>query len=298
MKRLTNVQEVMDQLKWSNKQGCSICRPALEYYISMIYPAYEMENENLFLNEQMNATIQSDGTYAVVPQLYGGVLDADQLRKITNVAEKYPLTHIVVASDQRIHILGVREEELPRVWGDLNMPLRSSNENMVETIKTSVGAHGCRCDKQPSVKLAEALEQRTEFVKTPNRIKMGISACVHNGADATTKDIGTIKMNRGWEIYVGGSSDRNVRAGDLLCVVGTDKEAGELITGFIQYYRESANYLERTWQWIDRVGLVHIREALFDEEIRDHLLKSLDADVATRKNYLIKVNVNVQKVNS
>ncbi|MDO7487423.1 hypothetical protein Q5O89_19675 [Peribacillus frigoritolerans] len=115
-----------------------------------------------------------------------------------------------------------------------------------------------------------------EQVSTPYRIKLGISACMHNGAGSTTKDIGVMGIDRGWEIYVGGSSGSNVRAGDLLCVAGTNEEAIEIIIGFIQYYRETANYLERTWQWIERVGLIHVREVLFDSELNRQLSQRLE----------------------
>lgn len=284
---LANLQEIMNVLDWKNRDGCIKCRPALEYYLEMIYPEYERETNSLFLNEQMNAILQRDGTYTVIPQFYGGVMDAEQLNKITEVSKKYKLSSIAIAADQRIHLMGVGKDDLSSVWSDLHMRLRSSTGNTVETVKTSIGEHVCRCDKHVSVKLAQEVEQKTEFLKTPYRIKIGISACVHNGAGSTTKDVGAIKMERGWEIYVGGSSGRNARTGDLLCVVGSDKDAVDVIAGFVQYYRESAYYQERTWQWIERAGLIHIREALFDEELREDLLQRLESDVSQRKRHLV-----------
>lgn len=287
LESLASIQEVFKNLNWKNKNGCSTCLPALEYYLGMIYPEYETESKTVFLNEKMNATLQKDGTYTIIPQTYGGVLNVEQLNKITEVAKKYPLTTIAIASDQRIHLMGVQEKDLSSVWGELNMPLRVSTGNTVETIKTSVGEHICRCDKHPSLQLAELVEKRTEFISTPHRIKIGISSCTHNGAGSTTKDIGAIKMDRGWEIYVGGSSGRNVRPAELFCVVESTKEASEIISSFIQYYRESANYQERSWQWMERIGLVHLREVLFDEVIRQELLEHLDISVGQRKGYAV-----------
>ncbi|UOR12133.1 hypothetical protein [Halobacillus amylolyticus] len=168
------------------------------------------------------------------------------------------------------------------------MPIRSPGEHLVEPIQTNLGEYPCRCDKHSSLKMASELDEKMEFLKTPFRIKAAISACEHNGADPITKDIGVIKVKRGWEMYVGGSNGTNGGSGVLLCLAGTAKEACEMITGFIQYYRESANYLERIWQWISRVGLIHIREALFDEEILEHLLKNFDADRLRRKSYVVK----------
>jgi nitrite reductase (NADH) large subunit len=283
---LTTTQGVMEMLNWQNKQGCSICRPAINYYLGMIYPEYESKQETLFVSERMNATVQNDGTYTVIPQMYGGKTTADQLRKIADVAEKYGIVDVAVTSEQRIHLMGVKKEDLSGVWADLNMPLSSTYGNMVQNVKTCIGEHICKCDKQPSLMLAVSLEKALEFLTTPYRIKMGVSACIHNGAGSTTKDIGVIGMERGWEIYVGGSSGRNVRAGELLCIAATDEEAIQFISGFIQYYRETANYLERTWQWMERVGLVHVREVVFDQELRQQLLERLDEDVSLSMNFL------------
>jgi nitrite reductase (NADH) large subunit len=132
------------------------------------------------------------------------------------------------------------------------------------------------------------LEKKTEYLITPCRIKMGISACMHNGAGSTTKDIGVIQFDRGWEIYVGGSSGRNARSAQLLCVAETKQEVFELICGFIQYYRETAKYSERTWEWMDRINLLHIREVLFDQDLRQQLLANLEHDVNQNKKVLEK----------
>jgi len=292
LQSLTSVQEVMEVLYWENEQGCSTCRPALSYYLGMINPEYETSQETLFISEHMNATLQKDGRYFVVPQMYGGMTKAEQLRKIANVADKYGISDLAVTSEQRIHLMGIKQEDLAAVWTDLNMPLSSTYGNRVQNIKTCIGEHVCQCDKQPSLKLSAHLEKRLEFLTTPYRIKMGVSACLHNGAGSTTKDIGVIGMNRGWEIYVGGSSGRNVRAGELLCISATEEDASEIIIGFIQYYRETAKYSERTWQWMDRVGLVHIREVLFDFEPRQLLLERFDEDISLRRSLLEKYYVN------
>ncbi|TDL74626.1 NAD(P)/FAD-dependent oxidoreductase [Rhodococcus qingshengii] len=281
---LTSVQEVMKVLKWKNYEGCSICRPAINYYLGMINPEYESKQEVFFINEKMNAVIQSDGTYTLIPQMYGGITNPEQLRKIAQVAEKYHINDMAITSDQRIHLLGVKKEDLSEVWADLNMPLSSPQANSVQNIKMCIGEHICYCDKKPSIELAVSLEKQLELLTTPYRVKMGISSCLHNGADSTTKDVGLIGVDRGWEIYIGGSSGRHVRSGELLCVAATSEEAMELIIGFVQYYRETANYLERTWEWVERVGLVHVREVLFDDELRQQLLEQLAEEMSLRKN--------------
>lgn len=285
---LTSVKEVMDILDWGNQEGCPTCRPALAYYLGMIYPEYESHQETLFISEQMNAIVQQDGTYTIVPQMYGGKTTAEQLRSIADVAEKYDISNIAVTSEQRIHLMGVQKENLSGVWADLNTEVSATYRNMVQNVKTSIGEHICRCDKQSSIQLAVSLEQRLEFLTTPYRVKMGVSACMHNGAGSTTKDIGVIGTGLGWEIYVGGSSGRNVRAGELLCLESSNHDVIEIICAFIQYYRETANFLERTWQWIERVGLVHVREILFDLDYRQQLLRRLEKDHILRKKFLVK----------
>jgi nitrite reductase (NADH) large subunit len=282
-KGLTSLQEVMEVLDWKNREGCSICRPAINYYLGMINPEYESKQQALFINEKMNAGIQSDGTYTLIPQMYGGITNPKQLRKIAQVAEKYQINDVAITSDQRIHLLGVKKENLSDVWAELNMSLRLPQANGVQNIKTCIGEHICSCDKKPSIEMAVSLEKQFEFLTSPYRVKIGISSCMHNEAGSTTKDVGVIGVDRGWEIYIGGSSGRHVRAGELLCVAETTEEAIGLIIGFVQYYRETANYLERTWDWVERVGLVHVREILFDEELRHQLLQHLEEEIALRK---------------
>ena len=280
LRGLASVKEVMKELHWKDSEGCSVCRPALQYYLGMIDPEYEIKREVLYMNKQMNAIVQSDGTYSIVPQMYGGLTTADQLRKIADVAERYQIANVAITSEQRILLMGVKQEDLTSVWAELDMPLSATYGNMVQNVKTCIGEHVCQCEKAKALKLAVLLEKQAEFVTTPYRIKMGVSACMHNGAGSTTKDIGIMGIDRGWEIYVGGSSGRNVRSGQLLCIAETNEEAVGIISGFIQYYRETANYLERTWQWLDRVGIIHVREVLFDEELRRQLLERLKADAA------------------
>ncbi|OLS33547.1 nitrite reductase large subunit NirB [Bacillus sp. MRMR6] len=283
-----SVKEVIDGLNWTDKEGCSVCRPAINYYLGMINPEYENNLEAIFFNEKQNATVQWDGTYTVIPQMYGGITTAEQLRKIADVADRFNITEVAITSEQRIHLLGVKKEDLSAVWSDLDMTLSSPHGNKVQNVKTCIGEHICSCDKKPSLQLAVQLEKQLEFLTTPYRFKMGVSACLHNGAGSTTKDVGVLGTDRGWEIYIGGSSGRQVRSGELVCVAPTSEEAIDVICGFVQYYRETANYHERTWEWVERVGLTHVREVLFDQELRQQLLSGLEEEIAIRKHLLAK----------
>ncbi|KHF39104.1 nitrite reductase large subunit NirB [Halalkalibacter okhensis] len=278
MSSLSSVDEIMRELDWKTEDGCPICRPALQYYLGMIYPEYEIKQESLFINERMNATRQVDGTYSLTPQMYGGLTNAEELQKIADVLKKYQIPNVAITSEQRLHLTGVKKEDLESIWRDLDLPLSSTYGNTVQNIKTCIGETVCKCDKHSALNLAVKVEKKTDYLTTPYRIKIGISACMHNGAGSTTKDIGVIRFDRGWEVYVGGSSGRNARTGQLLCVAETEQEVYEIMIGFIQYYRETAKYAERSWEWIDRINLLHIREVLFDQDLRWQLIDALEND--------------------
>ncbi|RCW63893.1 nitrite reductase large subunit NirB [Saliterribacillus persicus] len=286
--KLTSTHEVMQKLEWKDLDGCEKCLPALEYYIGMIYPEYDKHQATLYVNEKMNALVGEDETYSVVPQLYGGLVETDHLQKIVEVARKYNITTLSLSSDQRLHLSRIAKADFLSFCKDLDMPLHSVSANMVQSVKTTNSNQYCSCDKEPAIALASMLERKTEFIKVPYRIRMGVSACLHNGAGSTTKDIGAIKINRGWEVYIGGSSGRNVRTGQLLTVASTAEEVLQLTLGFIQYYRESAHYLERTWEWINRVSMVHLREVLFNEELLHYLVESLKKDSNQRMHVVVK----------
>ncbi|MFG6149999.1 nitrite reductase large subunit NirB [Halobacillus sp. B23F22_1] len=282
IQELTNSKEVMKQLGWNNSSGCATCQLAIDYYLGMIHPEYKGEYKELRGEEENKAVVQRDGDYAVVPQLYGGEMTVRQLKKITNAAERYSISQVAIGNDQRIHLLGLKQEDLPHFCGELDLPLSYSYGNRLEPIRTDIGNHECQCDKQEALHLAQLLEKKTELLQTPYRMKVGISSCVHNGARATTKDLGAIRIGGKWEIYIGGNSGRRARSGQLLCVVEHEAQVERMMLGCLQYYRKSARYLERTWHWMERLSLVHIREALFDQDLCDDLLQSLDADIAQR----------------
>lgn len=283
-KNLKYVREVMNVLGWKNEEGCSKCRPALNYYLSMLYPdEYVDEAESRFVNERLHANIQADGTYSVVPRMYGGVTTAEQLRKIADVAEKYNVPMIKLTGGQRIDLLGVKKEDLPRIWAELDMPSGYAYAKALRTVKTCVGKQFCRFGTQDSTKLGIDMEKKFERLNTPHKVKMAVSACPRNCAESGIKDVGIVGVDGGWEIYVGGNGGTHLRAGDLLCTVKTAEEVIEMTGAFLQYYRESANYLERTSKWVERVGLEHIREVIFAPETRQQLLLRLEKALAATK---------------
>lgn len=283
-KGLTHVKEVMSVLGWNSEEGCSKCRPAINYYLGMVNPTgYEDERESRFVNERMHANIQKDGTYSVVPRMYGGVTNSNDLRKIADVVDKYAIPLVKVTGGQRIDLFGVKKEDLPKVWSDLDMPSGYAYGKSLRTVKTCVGEQFCRFGTQDSMGIGIALEKRFEGLQTPHKVKMAVSACPRSCAESGFKDIGFIGIDGGWEIYVGGNGGTHVRGGDLLYKVKTDEELMEVTGAYLQFYRETANYLERTSAWVERVGLAHVQSVLDDKEKRKELNARMDEALSVHK---------------
>ncbi|MCT2534226.1 nitrite reductase large subunit NirB [Aquibacillus koreensis] len=283
-KKLTHTREVMHVLGWRNEEGCSKCKPALNYYLGMVNPTeYEDERESRFVNERLHANIQNDGTYSVVPRMYGGVTNADDLRKIADVADKYEVGMIKLTGGQRIDLLGIKKDDLPSIWADLGMPSGYAYGKSVRTVKTCVGANFCRFGTQDSVGMGIDIEKKFEGLNTPHKVKMGVSACPRNCAEGGVKDVGVIGLDGIWEVYVGGNGGTELRQAEILSKVKTQEEVLEVIGAFLQYYRENANYLERTSHWVARVGIEHVKEVIGNKEMRDALNERMDLTLSTIK---------------
>ena len=264
-KGLTHIREVMNVLCWTT-DGCSKCKPALNYYLGMIDPLrYEEEKEARYVNERMHANIQKDGTYSVVPRMYGGITTSEDLRKIANVADKYQVGTIKVTGGQRIDLLGVKKEDLPKIWAELDMPSGSAYAKGLRTVKTCVGENYCRFGTQDSIGMGIRLEKKFEGLNTPHKVKMAVSACPRNCAESGIKDVGIVGVEGAWEMHVGGNGGTHLREADLLFKFKSGEDLIEMIGAFLQYYRETANYLERTSAWVDRLGLDHIKEVLSEK---------------------------------
>ncbi|MGG3574067.1 nitrite reductase large subunit NirB [Bacillus gobiensis] len=281
---LTTSKEVMNVLEWKNEGGCSKCRPALNYYLGMVWPEdHEDERHSRFVNERLHANIQNDGTYSVVPRIYGGVTNPEQLRKIADAADKYRVPMVKITGGQRIDLLGVKKEDLPNMWADLDMPSGHAYAKALRTVKTCVGENFCRFGTQDSIQMGIDMEKRFERLWTPHKVKMAVSACPRNCAESGIKDIGVVGVDGGWELYVGGNGGVHLRGGDLFVKVKTKKEVLEWSAAFMQYYRETAKYLERTSHWVERVGLEEIKKVLADADMRQELIERMDKALAVTK---------------
>ncbi len=213
-----------------------------------------------FINDRVHANIQKDGTFSVIPRIHGGVTSPAQLRRIADVAEKYQVRMVKITGSQRIDLLGVRKADLPNVWADLGMASGQAYTKGVRMVKTCVGTEFCRFGLQDSTGAGIALERRFEQLYTPHKVKMATVGCPRNCAEATVKDIGLVGQEGGWQVVVGGAAGKNVRKADLLTTVETTEEALQAAELFFQYYREQANYLERTYDFVERLGIEKVRK--------------------------------------
>jgi nitrite reductase (NADH) large subunit len=255
-------------------RDCGACKPGLAYLVSEIAGRRHREERHArYINDRVHANIQNDGTFSVVPRMRGGVTTADELRRIADVADRYEIPLIKVTGGQRIDLLGVRKEQLPAIWEELGMPSGHAYAKAVRTVKTCVGSDFCRFGLGDSLGLGVELETAMEGLHTPHKVKSAVTGCPRNCAEAYVKDIGLVAVEGGWEVYVGGAAGATVRKGDLLATVVTPQEATRLALLFLQHYREQAEYLERTYAYLERVGIEAVRAIVLDPERAGELLE-------------------------
>jgi nitrite reductase (NADH) large subunit len=246
-------------------RDCGACKPALAYLVSEVGAnRHREERDARFINDRVHANIQRDGTFSVVPRIHGGVVTPAELRRIADAAERYEVPMVKITGGQRIDLLGVRKEDLPDIWRDLDMPSGHAYAKAIRTVKTCVGTSFCRFGLGDSISLGIAMEREWEGLYTPHKVKSAVSGCPRNCAEATVKDIGCVAVEGGWQVRVGGAAGGSVREGDLLSTVTTPDEALRVATVFLQYYRENADYKERTYDFVPRVGLEQVRAVVLD----------------------------------
>jgi len=281
-KHLTMVRETMNVLGWKG-EGCHVCRPAINYYIGMIWPLEaEDDRYSKVVNEKMHANIQKDGTYSVIPRIHGGIANADDLIRMGEVAKKYDIKTIKITGAQRIGLYGIKKENLVSVWNDLDMPSGFAYGKALRTVKTCVGSDWCRFGTQDSTAMGIRLEKTFERSWYPAKTKLAASGCPRNCAEATIKDLGVVGVEGGWEIYVGGNGGVKVRAGDLLCLVKCEDDVVEITKAYLQYYRETGKHNERTAPWLERIGLENVKQIVVEDvEGRKALVERMDLYLST-----------------
>jgi len=264
--KLLTIADTQRALSWRTPNGCSSCRPALNYYLISTWPKEAKDDpQSRYINERSHANIQKDGTYSVIPRMWGGETTAAELRRIADVVDKYKIPTVKVTGGQRIDLLGVKKEDLVDVWKDIGMPSGHAYAKALRTVKTCVGSEWCRFGTQDSTQMGKDLERALWRMYAPHKVKLAVSGCPRNCAESGIKDVGIIGVDSGWELYVGGNGGIKTEAGQFFCKVRTAEEVMEVSGAFLQLYREEGWYLERTVHWIARVGLDSIKQRVLDD---------------------------------
>ena len=274
--QLKTIPDVMQALEWTTSGGCARCRPALNYYLLAAWPGeYADDGQSRFINERVHANIQKDGTFSVVPRMWGGLTSAKELRAIADIVDRFRIPTVKVTGGQRIDMLGVKKEDLPAVWADLNaagMVSGAAYAKGLRTVKTCVGSEWCRFGTQDSTGLGVRIERFMWGSWTPAKVKMAVSGCPRNCAEATCKDVGVICVESGYDIVFAGAAGLDIKGTEMLCHATTEDEAIEIIAALVQLYREQGRYLERIYKWAKRVGIPSITAQVVDDIARRRAL--------------------------
>ncbi|MGP4040511.1 nitrite reductase large subunit NirB [Gracilibacillus sp. D59] len=268
---LISIDMIIEKLEWNNSSGCSKCRPALAYYLEMIYPEHYVHEAFLYLDQKTNASLEENGTYTIVPQLYSGKISTEQLKRISDVLIDFDIDNISISSDQRLKISDIRESDLISICNALNMTLNSYHPSSLRSVQLPECI--CKRDKRDLSKIVHKIEQQTEFLNLPTSLNIKAFCCKKMLSEHYF-DLALLQTGNGWELI----TDQGI-----LYTTISSQEIVNVLLSFVQYYRRSANYNERISQWIERVGIVHIREVLFNHEIHQMLLGDLKKDQTNRK---------------
>ena len=264
--KLLSIPEVQKFMDWKTPNGCSSCRPGLNYYLLSTWPKEAKDDpQSRYINERSHANIQKDGTYSVIPRMWGGETTASELRRIADAVDKYKIPTVKVTGGQRIDLLGVKKEDLQNVWKDIGMPSGHAYAKALRTVKTCVGSEWCRMGTQDSTQMGKDLERAMWRMQAPHKVKFAVSGCPRNCAESGIKDVGIIGVDSGWEMYVGGNGGIKTEVAHFFTKLKTAEEVLEYTGAFMQLYREEGWYLERTVHYIGRVGLDHVKKKVLDD---------------------------------
>jgi nitrite reductase (NADH) large subunit len=264
--KLLTTAQVFAELGWKTPNGCASCRPAINYYLISTWPKLAKDDpQNRYINERSHANIQKDGTYSVIPRMWGGETTADELRRIANAVDKYNIPTVKVTGGQRIDLLGVKKEDLVNVWKDIGMPSGHAYAKALRTVKTCVGSEWCRMGTQDSTQMGKDLERAMWRMYAPHKVKFAVSGCPRNCAESGIKDVGIIGVDSGWEMYVGGNGGIKTEVAHFFVKLKTAEEVMEHTGAFMELYRTEGWYLERTVHYINRVGLDYVKKRILED---------------------------------
>ena len=264
--KLLTIGDVFKALNWKTPNGCATCRPAVNYYLISTWPKEAKDDpQSRFINERSHANIQKDGTYSVIPRMWGGETTASELRRIADAVDKYKIPTVKVTGGQRIDLLGVKKEDLQAVWKDIGMPSGHAYAKALRTVKTCVGSEWCRMGTQDSTQMGKDLERAMWRMYAPHKVKFAVSGCPRNCAEAGIKDVGIIGVDSGWEMYIAGNGGIKTEVAHFFTKLKTAEEVLEYTGAFCELYRQEGWYLERTVHYVNRVGLDYVKKRILDD---------------------------------
>ncbi len=271
--------------RYGTGRGCDICKPAVASILASLGGGHVLEGEQAALqdtNDHFLANIQRDGTYSVVPRIPGGEITPERLMVIAQVAQDFGL-YTKITGGQRIDLFGARVEQLPRIWRrlvDAGFESGHAYGKALRTVKSCVGSTWCRYGVQDSVAMAIELELRYRGLRSPHKVKAGVSGCARECAEARSKDFGVIATEHGWNLYVGGNGGFSPRHAELLVSDVDSETLVRLIDRFLMFYVRTADRLQRTAAWIEAMdgGIDHLREVIVDDSLG--ICADLDAAMA------------------
>jgi len=266
--KLLKIADVFSFLEWKTPNGCASCRPAVNYYLISTWPKLAKDDpQSRFINERSHANIQKDGTYSVIPRMWGGETTASELRRIADAVDKYKIPTVKVTGGQRIDLLGIKKEDLQAVWKDIGMPSGHAYAKALRTVKTCVGSEWCRMGTQDSTQMGKDLERAFVGMYAPHKVKFAVSGCPRNCAEAGIKDVGIIGVDSGWEMVVAGNGGIKTEVAQFLVKVKTAAEVLEYTGAFCELYRSEGWYLERTVHFVARVGLDYVKKRIVHDAV-------------------------------
>ncbi len=274
--KLKSVSSVFNALAFEGRADAA-SKPALASLLITLWDdQYEDERDARFINDRVHANIQKDATFSVIPEMAGGITTPKDLMRIAEVAVKYNVPLVKLTGGQRIDLVGITKEDLPKVWADLDMPAGWAWGKSYRTCKSCIGTDYCRFGLGDSMGLAKKIEAKFRGIDAPGKLKLATAGCPRNCSEAMVKDVGAVAIgNDKWEIYVGGAAGSSVRKGDVLCTVDSEDEVIRISGRFMQWYRENAKYKERTHTFIERMGIDRARAVVVDDS--DGIAAALDA---------------------
>jgi nitrite reductase (NADH) large subunit len=266
VQHLLSIGSVYEMMEWRTPNGCASCRPAINYYLLSTWPKEARDDpQSRYINERSHANIQKNGTNSVIPRMWGGETTADELRRIADAVDKYKIPTVKITGGQRIDLLGVKKEDLQYVWKDIGMPSGHAYAKALRTVKTCVGSEWCRFGTQDSTQMGKDLERALWRMYAPHKVKLAVSGCPRNCAEAGIKDVGVIGVDSGWEIYIAGNGGIKTEVAHFFCKLKTAAEVLEYSGAFLQLYREEGFYLERTLHYVNRVGLDYVKKKILED---------------------------------